>query len=285
MRKVSPVPSTSATTWCAANCSPRSAAASRAISARRVHPVPSGEQPRDHAVGGPGLRQLSRRVLPDELSAGRSSGRMDHAAYRDSSAPHRGGGGKHVRFGDRRGARGAGRRRGGRAIDRPDRARHLHSDDAFPAAAVSCRPASASPRCRLRFAGGVLGLVFVLATADDVLKTALLEPALVIGAGDFLAHPRLGRPHDLRAVRRRRRGGRTGTPSQRMPGGTRRSRHTHSTHLHSDGRQHDQFLCRRRPVVDRHRRATFAWRARGTSSHAVRCTSPTCRARRLRRTA
>jgi len=47
------------------------------------------------------------------------------------------------------------------------------------------------------------GFVYGMVTADSFLKNGVARRALVIGAEDDLAYPRLDRPLDLRAVRRR----------------------------------------------------------------------------------
>src|SRR6516164_1905979 len=84
MPKASPTRSISATTWCATNCSPRSATASRAITARRFRRAPSGERLRDHAaVRGARLRQLSAEPSPHQCRVVGDGGhlrRVDRAA-------------------------------------------------------------------------------------------------------------------------------------------------------------------------------------------------------------
>ena len=96
--------------------------------------------------------------------------------------------------------------------DRPHhRSRPRRPTTPFRPPPPRCRPTLASPGRGLRFAGGVLGLRLRPDRGRQPDQDQASECALVIGAGDLLAHPRLDRPLNLRALRRwRRRGGAVG---------------------------------------------------------------------------
>ena len=82
-------------------------------------------------------------------------------------------------------------------------------DNTFPAAAVSVQAGLGIHHgAAFDLQAVCSGFVFGLATVDGLLRAGNFKRALLIGCGDFLAHSRLDRSHDLRAVRRRgRRGG------------------------------------------------------------------------------
>ncbi len=85
----------------------------------------------------------------------------------------------------------------------------------------------------------------------------------MIGAETFSRHPRLDRPRHLRAVRRRRRRGRA-----RCAGAARQARGSRHPHRAAALRRPPQIeaLCRRRPVLDRHRRPSAHGGPRGVPS-------------------
>jgi 3-oxoacyl-[acyl-carrier-protein] synthase-3 len=78
------------------------------------------------------------------------------------------------------------------------------------------------------------GFVYALTVADAMIRTGSARCALVVGRRSVLAHPRLQRPHDLRAVRRRRWCGGAGGQSE-TPG-------ILASDLHADGK-HVGILC------------------------------------------
>ena len=193
-------------------------------------------------ITGTGSYLPPRRVTNAELAARagdarhRNLGSMDRRAHRHPRAPFR----RRRRDGERPGARSL----APCARSRPDARRRRSTssssrtstpDMVFPSTAT--HPAAQARRRRLpgvRSAGGVLGLRLRVdgGRFDDPHRRRVAR------AGDrqrgVLAHPRLQRPHDLRAVRRRRRrGGARGQRSARHPG--RRD-------LHADGAYRD-ILC------------------------------------------
>ena len=191
MPKGSRPPSTSATTWCATSCSPRSA--------RRSHRDVRGEVA---AAGGRGgLVSMLRSVVlgcgsylpqpgPHQCRAGadgRYLRRMDRAAHRHPRAPHRGARRVDLRPRAQGGARGAGRRRRRRAIDRPDRGRDLDAGQHLSGQRRSrCRPGSASrtaPPSICRRYAPASSMRWRPSTA--CCATGTFKRALVIGAETF----------------------------------------------------------------------------------------------------
>ena len=93
---------------------------------------------------------------------------------------------------------------------RPDHRRHLDAGHGVPVGrlhpAAQARRRTAAPAFDVQAVCS--GFVYALTVADSMIRTGSAQR----GAGDrrrgLLAHPRLQRPHHLRAVRRRRRRGR-----------------------------------------------------------------------------
>jgi 3-oxoacyl-[acyl-carrier-protein] synthase-3 len=84
-------------------------------------------------------------------------------------------------------------------------------DNTFPATAVAVQNAlGITHGAAFDLQAVCSGFIFGLTTADSLLRTGAGKRALVIGA-DFLAHSRLDRSRNLRAVRRRRRCGGAGS--------------------------------------------------------------------------
>ena len=179
--------------------------------ARPARPrAPPAEPPRDGAsFRCAGLRQLSagaRHVQPGARGQGRDHRRLDRAAHRHPSAPYRSRRRGDLRPRHPRGQGGARQRPCRCPVDRSDRARHLDAGQHVPGVrGLGAERARHHPRRRLRRAGGLLGLR--LWHFDH--RCAAAHRHLQARAGDrrrdLLAHPRLDRPHHLRAVRRRRR--------------------------------------------------------------------------------
>ena len=110
------------------------------------------------------------------------------------------------------------------------------------------------------------GFIFALAVADNFIAARAGAHRPRHRRRDVLAHPRLGGPRHLRAVRRRR----------RRRGADARCRQRHrgdrgilSTHLHSDGRHYDILYVDGGPSSTRHAPAICAWR--GARFFATRC--------------
>ncbi len=108
-------------------------------------------------------------------------------------------------------------------------------DQTFPATAVSVQAGlGITHGAAFDLQAVCSGFVYALAVADGLLQGRRLQARAGDRGGDLLAHPRLERPHHLRAVRRRRR--------RRGAGGAAASRRRASdrgiltTHLRSDGR-------------------------------------------------
>ena len=111
------------------------------------------------------------------------------------------------------------------------------------------------------------GFVYALATADGLLRERQLQARAGDRRGDLFAHPRLDRPHHLRAVRRRRRRRRgRGAAAGRRQQGSRRPDLAPALRRALQ----DQALCRRRPVLDRHGRPPAHGRARGVPARGRR---------------
>ena len=213
-----------------------------------------------------GMRRLSARpkvITNADLEPDRRyHRRVDHAAHRHPPAPHRRRRRAHLR--PRRRAR-----RGAALAD-------AGADGRPTSTSSSWRPRrpttpSRPPRSRVQQKLGMhhgaafdiqavcSGFVFALTTADAHDQG---RPGQA-GAGDrrrnLLAHPRLDRPRDLRAVRRRRR--RRGARGRAQPASDRPRHPRRQPPLRRP--LQGQALCRRRPVDDRHRRASAHGRARG----------------------
>ena len=127
-------------------------------------------------------------------------------------AAHRGRGRDHLRHGHRR-------RRAPRSpppASMPSRSISIvlatsTPDNTFPASAVSVQAGlGITHGAAFDLQAVCSGFVFCARDRRRPVRTGAFKRALVIGVGDLLAHPRLERPHHLRAVRRRRRRGRGG---------------------------------------------------------------------------
>ena len=166
-------------------------------------------------------------------------------------------------------ARGARRCRRRRAVDRPDRARDLDARQYLSgrrrvgAGRRSASPTAPPSTCRRSAPASSSAL----ATADGLLKHRRLQARAGDRRGDLLAHPRLDRPHHLRAVRRRRRRGRAGGAA--AAGHARGSRRAHRASALRRPPQ-GQALCRRRAVLDRDRRPSAHGRPRGLQARRRR---------------
>ena len=192
---------------------------------RRNHPsprgrerrgrAPSAERPREHAAFGRArLRQLSAGTRPHQRRARgqrRHLRRMDRAAHRHPPAPYRRGRRGDLRSRHPRREGGARQRPGRCAVDRSDRARDLDARQHLSGGGgVGAGRPRHHARRRLRPAGGVLGLRLWHRDRRRAVAHRHLQARAGDRRGDVLAHPRLDRPHHLRAVRRRRRRGRDG---------------------------------------------------------------------------
>jgi 3-oxoacyl-(acyl-carrier-protein) synthase III len=188
--KVSPVPSTSATTWCAANCSPRSAQPHAPQREAVSTPLPSGEPPRDHAaVGGLGCGSyLPRRVLPnselsrmvdtsDEWITQRTGIRERHIAADGETTSD-------MALRAARAALGAAGA-DAQSIDLIVLATST-PDNTFPASAVAVQAGlGLTHGAAFDLQAVCSGFVFGLAVADGLLKTGAHKRALVIGSETF----------------------------------------------------------------------------------------------------
>ena len=104
------------------------------------------------------------------------------------------------------------------------------------------------------------GFIFALATADNFLQKRRLQARAGDRRRDLLAHPRLGGPHHLRAVRRRRR--RRGAGGAAATGPDYRPRHPdHASALRRPAQI--EALCRRRSGLDQDGRPSAHGRPRG----------------------
>ena len=137
-------------------------------------------------------------------------------------------------------------------------------DNTFPAAAVSVQAGlGITHGAAFDLQAVCSGFVFGLATADGLLQDRRLQARAGDRRGDVLAHPRLERPHHLRAVRRRRR--------RRRAGGAAAARHARGSR-HPDVASalrrppQGQALRRRRAVLDPDRRAPAHGRPRGVQA-------------------
>ena len=213
------------------------------------------------------MRQLSAGARPDQRGTRRQRRhlrRMDRAAHRHPPAPYRGRRRGDLRPRHPRGQGGAGQRPCRCAVDRSDRARDLDARQHLPGdGGLGAGRARHHARRGVRPAGGVLRLRLW----DRDRRRAVAHRHLQARAGDrrgnILAHPRLDRPHHLRAVRRRRRRGRAGGAA--AAGHARRSRRADDASALRRPAQ-VQALRRRRAVLDQDRRASCAWRAARCSS-------------------
>ena len=204
---------------------------------RRDHPsprgrerrgrAPSAERPRDACC----VRSFSAAAAicrnasspTHELARERRHlRRMDRAAHRHPRAPYRRGRRGDLRSRHPRGQGGARQRPCRCAVDRPDRARDLDARQHLPGGGgVGAGRPRHHPRRRLRPAGGVLGLRLWHCDRRRPAAHRHLQARAGDRRGDLLAHPRLDRPHHLRAVRRRRR--------RRRDGGAAAARHARAT--------------------------------------------------------
>ena len=181
---------------------------------------------------------------------GSSSGRA-------SAAPHRRGGRAHVRSRHRRGQA---RRWCAPAIDPVDIDLVICAtatpDRTFPATAVTIQSGARRHQRRgLRRAGRVLGLRLRDGGRRQFPQDGPIQARRRGRCGDVLAHPRLGGPRHLRAVRRRRGRGRArGAAAARHARGPRHPRHAHPLGRTLRG----SALRRWRPGLDQDRRGTCA---------------------------
>ena len=120
------------------------------------------------------------------------------------------------------------------------------------------------PRRRLRPAGGLHRLRLRGRDRRQVPDVRLAQARAGDRRRDLLAHPRLERPHHLRAVRRRRRRHRARGAGGR--GHRRSDRGVLTSHLRSDGRHREKLYVDGGPGSTTHHRRTCAWRARRSSA-------------------
>ena len=268
MPKVLPPPSSSVTAWCATSFWPRSPPRSAAPASRCAR-RPAG-LPRDRtAFGHSRLRQLSAEPSAHQQRSraqGRHIRRMDRATHRHPRAPHR-----RCRRIDLRSCRARCARRARPCacrcpIDRSHRAGDLDARQHFPGQrGYGAGRSWHYPWRRIRFASGLLRLRL---RAGDGGRSSQIRRVFA-SAGDrrrdVFAHSRLDRPLHLRAVRRRRR--RCRARCAGPAGHARRPRHPyHPFALRRPAQV--EALCRRRAVIDRHRRPPAHGGPRGFQ-HAV----------------
>ena len=141
--------------------------------------------------------------------AGRHLRRMDCAAHRHPRASYRRRRRVHLASGHQGGAGRACRCRHDAAGHRPDRVRHLDARQHL-SGDRGLDPGRARHHVRLRFrpAGGLFGLRLRARDGGRIAARRHGQARAADRGRDLFAHPRLDRPHHLRAVRRRRgRGG------------------------------------------------------------------------------
>ena len=211
------------------------------------------------------MRLLSARAASSSNAGSRRQhrdlARMDRAAHGHRAAPHRGRGRDHL---DARPQGGSGRARRCRPEGRRHRPHRLRDLDPGPHLPVD---RDADPG-RLGIHHGAAfdlqavctGFVYAVATADKFLTSGSHKPRPGHRRRDLLAHPRLERPHHLRAVRRRRRRDRARGGGGR--GHLRRPRRPHRAPALRRALPR-QALRRRRSGLDRHHRRSQDGRARG----------------------
>ena len=142
-----------------------------------------------------------------------------------------------------------------RVRHRPHRARPPpRPDNTFPATAVTVQDnLGIRARRRLRPAGGLLRLRLCPVHGRRAAAGRAGQARAGHRRGDLLAHPRLERPHHLRALRRRRRRGRAGSwqkARERSPIAA------CSPRICAPTASTAEALRRWRPVLDRHGRAS-----------------------------
>ena len=132
---------------------------------------------------------------------------------------------------------------------RPDPGRHLHPGPHLPGHGDR-GPAQARHAGRgiaFDLQAVCAGFVYALATADNFIRAGQARDRAGDRGGDLLAHPRLGRPRHLRAVRRRRR---RGGAARGGAAGSATDRGILATHLCRRRPPLQGSLCRRRPLLD-----------------------------------
>ena len=126
-------------------------------------------------------------------------------------------------------------------------------DHTFPASATQVQAAlGITQRLRLRPPGGLLRLRLRAGHRRRADQGRPRPPRAGDRRRDLLAHPRLDRPHHLRAVRRRRRRRRARGPAQSA--GTNDDRGLIAAHLRADGRHCDKLYVDGGPSTTKHRR-------------------------------
>ena len=222
--RASPPQSTSATTWCATNCWPRSARPSDRDRARRA-PLRARDRRSGlvsrAAFGRSRHRQLSAGARPHQRRTRRA--RSTPPTNGSCSAP----------ASASATSRPTARRPPTSAIARGARPRWpmpasmpqtidlivlatSTPDNTFPATATSVQAALGITRgAAFDLQAVCSGFVYALATADKFLRIRHAQARAGDRRRDVLAHPRLDRPHHLRAVRRRRRRRRAGGAASR----------------------------------------------------------------------
>ena len=272
-RKASRRQSTSATTWCATMLLAKIGETLRRDQQARQPRRPRWSGVRDRRpFGRARLRQLSAEPHPHQRRARRA--RSIPPTTGSCSAPASASGTSRRPASSPRDlalARGAGR---ARATPASTRSRSTSScwrprrpTTPFRRPRSRCRRGSASPMAPAFDLQAVCsGFVYALATADGLLRVRRVQARAGDRRRDLLAHPRLERSRrpaccsataPARSCSRRRR-----SPARAHDRGIL------TAHLRSDGRLQVEALCRWRPLLDRHGRASAHGGPRGVQ-HAV----------------